>query len=64
MNQEPQLKPNASFCCVTPNKTEGSSELNKLLSQPAATRKPIKRKYEDTAIASTSYCTLPVKVGL
>lgn len=64
LNQEPRLKPTASICCSAPNKSEDSTELAKLLLQDATTQKPVKRKYEDTIMPSTSsYSTLPVKVG-
>ncbi|XP_050559528.1 uncharacterized protein LOC118278943 isoform X4 [Spodoptera frugiperda] len=62
INQEPRLKPTASFRRVTPNKSVNSPALLKLLLQDTSTtNKQLKSKYEDTIMPSTSsYSTLPM----
>ncbi|KAF9791368.1 hypothetical protein SFRURICE_014080 [Spodoptera frugiperda] len=65
LNQEPRLKPTASFRNVTPNKSDNSPALYKLLHETSTTNKQLKRKYEDTIMPSTSsYSTLPVKIDV
>ncbi|XP_075989237.1 uncharacterized protein LOC142985137 isoform X2 [Anticarsia gemmatalis] len=60
MNQEPRLKPTASFCRGVTNKSKHVSELPELSLQQAKTCSQKKRKYDDSMPRTSSFSS-PVK---